>query len=102
MNNFYVWVMSQLLPTGGFNWVDLSEFTPDKIDSYKNCKEGYLLEVIIKYPNGLHDYHNDFPFMCEKMKINSVTKLVPNLQNKMNYILYIKAISQALKHGLIH
>ena len=50
-NNRYDWVMRQLLPTGGFNWVDLSEFTLDKIDSYANCdKEGYLLEVNVKYP----------------------------------------------------
>ena len=26
-----------MLPTVGFNWVDPSEFTPDKIDSYVNC-----------------------------------------------------------------
>ena len=36
-NNLYGWAMSQKLPTGGFKWVDPSEFTPDKIDSYTNC-----------------------------------------------------------------
>ena len=38
--------------------------------------------------------------MCEKMVINKVEKLVPNLSNK-NYIIHIKALNQALKHGLI-
>ena len=37
VNNLYGWAMSQKLPTGGFNWVDASEFTPDKIDRYANC-----------------------------------------------------------------
>ena len=70
--------MSQLLPTGGFNWVDPSEFTPDKIDSYANSdSQGYPLEVDVRYPKELHDPHNDLPFMCEKMKINRVERLVP-------------------------
>ena len=36
-NSLHGWAMSQLLPTGGSEWVDLSEFTADKIDSYANC-----------------------------------------------------------------
>ena len=45
--NLYGLAMDQKLPTGGFSWVDPSEFTtPDKIDSYTNWdSEGYLLEV---------------------------------------------------------
>ena len=75
--------MSQLLPTGGFDWVDPSEFTPKKIDSYTNCdSEGYLSEVDVRYPKELHDLHNNLPFMCEKMKINKVEKLVPDLNDK--------------------
>ena len=63
-NNLYGWAMIQLLPTGRFNWVDLSEFTPDRIDSYANCdREGYLLEVDVKCTKELHDLHNDLPFM---------------------------------------
>ena len=30
-NNLYGWDVIQPLPTGGFNWVDPSEFTPDKL-----------------------------------------------------------------------
>ena len=59
--------MSQLLPTGGFNWVDLSEVMSDKFDSYSNCdNEGYLLGVDVKYPKELHDLRNDLLFMCER------------------------------------
>ena len=39
--------------------------------------------------------------MCEKMKINGVEKLVPNLCNKKNYVIHIRAVNQAIKHGLI-
>ena len=52
-------------------------------------------------PKELHDLHNDLPFMPEKMKINKVKKLVPNLHIKKNYVIHIRALSQALKHGLI-
>ena len=41
--------------------------------------KGYLLEVNVSYPRELLDSHKDLPFMCEKMKINKVEKLVPNL-----------------------
>ena len=39
--------------------------------------------------------------MCEKMEINKVEKLVPNLYDKKSYIIHIQALDQALKHGLI-
>ena len=68
--------MSQLLPTGGFRWVDVSDIS--KLSKGK----GYLLEVDIKYPKELHDLHNDLPFMCEKMEINGVEKLIHNLRDK--------------------
>ena len=68
--------MSQKLPTREFYWVDPSDITPDKIDSYANCdNEVYLLEVDVKYPEEVHNSHNDLPFMCEKMGINKVEKL---------------------------
>ena len=34
------------------------------------------------------------------MKINGVEKLIPKLNNKTNYVVHIKALNQALKHGL--
>ena len=39
--------------------------------------------------------------MCEKMVINKVEKLVSNLHDKENYLIHIRALNQALKHGLI-
>ena len=98
-NNLYRWAMSQLLPTGGFRWVDVK---PNEISKLmRRTDKGYLLEIDVKYLRDLHDPHNDLPFMCERMKINGVEKLVPNLCDKKNYIIYIGALDQALTHGLI-
>ena len=49
---------------------------------------------LTSYPNNLHDLHNDLPFMWER-------KLVLNLNDKKKYIIYVMALDQALKHGLV-
>ena len=98
-NNLYRWAVSQPLPTGGFRWVDIK---PDKISKLaKRKSKGYLLEVDVCYPKELHNSHNDLPFMCERMKINGVEKLIPNLYDKKRYVIHIRALDQALKHGLV-
>ena len=98
-NNLYGWAISQALPTGGFKWVEVEPGEISKLAKLKN--KGYLSEVDIKYPKELHDSHNDLPFMCKKLKINGVEKLAPNLFDKVRYVIHIRALDQALKHGLI-
>ena len=39
--------------------------------------------------------------MCERMVIGRVEKLVPNLYYKKRYAIQIRAVDQALKHGLV-
>ena len=98
-NNLYGWAMSQPVPTGGFRWVDVN---PNEISELATLTDkGYILEVDISYPKELHNPHNDLPFMCERMKINGVEKLVPNLKDKKNYVIHIQALSQALQQRLI-
>ena len=68
----------------------------------ENSLNGYILKVNVKYPNELHDFHNDYPLAPEKLKVNNdmlseysfniasnygikvgeVNKLIPNLSNK--------------------
>ena len=97
-NNLYGWAMSQPLPTGGFKWVDVN---PNEISELATrTDKGYLLEVDVSYPKELHNPHNDLPFMCERMEINGVEKLVPNLRDKKNYVIHIQALNQVLQHGL--
>ena len=103
-NNLYGWVMSQPLPTGGFGWVEIrKDWNPNKIVEELSAKIdcGYLLEVDVRYPKEQHDYHSDLPFMCAKMKINGVEKLVPNLYYKKKYVIHVKASAQAVDHGLV-
>ena len=97
-NNLYGWAMSQPLPTGGFKWVDVN---PNEIsDLATRTDKGYILEVDVSYLKELHNQHNDLPFMCGRMEINRVEKLVPNLRDKRNYVIHIQALNQALQHGL--
>ena len=97
-NSLYGWAMSQPLPTGGFKWVDVNS---NKISELATrTDKGYVLEVDVSYPKELHNPHNDLPFMCERMEINGVEKLVPNLRDKKNYVIHIQALNQALQHGL--
>ena len=58
-----------------------------KFESRNNISVNYILEVDVSYPKELHNQHNDLPFMCERMEINGVEKLVPNLRDKKNYTL---------------
>ena len=95
-NNLYGWAMSQPLPTGGFEWVDVN---PNEISELATrTDKGYTLEVDVSYPKDLHDSHNGLPFMCERMEINGAEKLVPNLRDKKSYVIHIQAFNQALQH----
>ena len=97
-NNLYGWAMSQPLPIGGFKWVDVN---PNEISELATrTDKGYILEVDVSYPKDLHDSHNDLPFLCVRMEINGVEKLVPNLRDKKNYVIHIQTLNQALRHGL--
>ena len=104
-NNLYGWVMSQALPTGEFRSIDVKEEDPkeliEKLVNNSKLKYGYLLGVDVDYPKELHNSHNDLPFLCKKIKVNGVEKLVPNLFNKEKYVIHIKALKQALDHGLV-
>ena len=102
-NNLYGWAMSQPLPTGGFKCVKVSsnegQAWVNELTNHSDC--GYLLEVDVAYPCELHNYHNDLPFMCSRMRIGGVEKLVPNLYYKKRYIIHIRALKQVLDHGLV-
>ena len=67
VNNLYGCAMSQPLPTGDFEWVNVNPSEIDKLVASIN--KGYILEVDIRYLRELHDSHNELLFMCERMKI---------------------------------
>ena len=101
-NNLYGWAMSQKLPVNGFKWVnDISGINEEFIKNYdENNDKVYILEVDVKYPKKLHDFHSDLPFLPKRMEIDKCNKLACNLSNKKQYVVHIKSLKQALNHEL--
>ena len=67
----------------------------------ENSDRGYFLKVDVEYPKEIFNLHKDLPFLPEKKKIEKCNKLVCNMQDKENYVVHIRALEQALNHGLI-
>ena len=103
VNNSYRWKMSQKLPVNDFQWVEgVSEYNEDFIKSYNDeSDEGYFLEVDVQCSENLLNFHNDLPFLSERMKTEKVEKLVSNLHDKTEYVIHIRNLKQELKHGLV-
>ena len=81
---------------------DTSQFNKDFIKSYnEESDEGYFLKVDVQYPEKLRELHNDLPFLPEGMKIEKVEKLVTNLYGRIEYVIHIRNLKQALNHRLI-
>ena len=101
-NNLYGWAMSQKLPVNGFKWVnDISGINEEFIKNYdENNDKLYILEVDVKYPKKLHDFHSDLPFLPKRMEIDKCNKLACNLRNKKQYVVHVKSLKQALNHEL--
>ena len=76
--------MSPKLPVNNFEWIkDTFQFNEDFIKNYNGeSDEGYFLEVDVQYHEKLNDFHDDLPFLPERMKIEKVKKFVPNLYDK--------------------
>jgi hypothetical protein len=108
MNNLYGGAMRKFLPVGNFKWDEnLSKYTTEFIlNMPEDGFEGATLMVDMEYPKELHDKHNDYPFAPERMTVTTdmysphnikltelagnkpkdSMKLVPNLNNKSNYV----------------
>ena len=94
--------MSQILPVNGLEWVEnVSKFNEDFIKKYdENSNTGYFLEVETEYPKSLFHSHKDFPFLSERKKIEKVEKLICSIEDKEKYVIHIRALKQALNHGI--
>ena len=94
--------MSQKLPVNGFKGVnDLSQFKQSFIKNYdENSDIGYFLEVDIDCPKELFNFYKDLPFLPKRKKVKKVEKLICSIEDKNNYVIQIRALKQALNHGL--
>ena len=111
--------MSEYLPYEGFKWLkNVDQFDVMSID--KKSLTWYLLEVNLEYHNELHELHNDYPLVPEKLAVSSdmfskycnkiadkyeiricdVKKLIPNLGNKTNYVLHHRNLQLYLSLGM--
>ena len=103
VNNLSGRAMSQKLPVGSFMWLkDVSKIDEEFIKNYDNDSSiGFILEVDIEYPEELHDLHTDLPLLPEKKKnYNKHKKLVCTLYDKINYVVHIRNLKQALEDSL--
>ena len=120
-NNLYGWAMSQYLPTGNFKWMTDKEISKIDLGKYKaDGKKGLILEVDLEYPQELHDIHNDYPVTPEKVKVSNnmlsayrkeiaekynisiglVSKLIPTLRDKKEYVLHYRNLQLYLDLSL--
>ena len=65
-----------------------------------NSNKGYFLEVDIDYPQELFNLHKDLSFLPERNKVEKVEKLICSIEDKKKYVIHIRALKQALNHGL--
>lgn len=90
-NNLYGWAMSRPLPTHDFKWM-----VPDELERWRDVP--CILEVDLEYP---HDLHNDYPLAPERVVIDGVEKLIPNLHNKVKYVVHHEALKTYVRLGLV-
>ena len=79
---------------------DTSQINEDFIKNYnEEIDERYFLEVDVQYLEKLHEIHYDLTFLPERMKIKKVEKLLANLHDKTEYVIYIRNLKQTLEQA---
>ena len=49
---------------------NVSKFNEKILESFdENSDRGYIPEVDVEYPKRFHNFHNDLPFLPERIKI---------------------------------
>ena len=68
----YGWSLSEYLPYEEFNWLkNVDKFDVNSINEKSDT--GYFLEVDLKYPDELHESHDDYPLALEKLAVTNDT-----------------------------
>ena len=118
-NNLYGWVMIQ--PVSDFKILSEKEINRFDLDSIsENSSAGYILAGHLKYSEELHNLHNDYPLCPENIeisldmlsrycndignkygiKVGVVKKLIPNLDNKVKYVVHYRNLQYYLSLGI--
>ena len=72
--------------------------TDDELDDWKHLS--CILEVDLENPKDLYNLHKDYPLAPERDKIRNVEKLIPNLNNKTNYVVHYENLKLYESLGL--
>ncbi|KAL6429482.1 hypothetical protein ACFW04_008266 [Cataglyphis niger] len=101
VNNLYGWAMCQSLPYEDFRWVE-NVTSIDLMSVMPDSPIGYIVEVDLAYPPGLHDSHADFPFCPTRDKPPGKRrdKLLATLRDKRRYVTHYLNLQQCVRHGL--
>jgi len=91
--------MSKPLPVRDFEWMSECEIENWERFSEQEVK-GCILEIDPDYPQELHDLHNEYPLAPERLIINKVEKLIPNLNDKTKYVFHHTNLKQYLSLGM--
>ena len=107
----YGWAVSEYLPYTGFKWLkNVDEFDINLIREKSPIV--YFLEVDLEYSDELHELHNDYPLVPQKLpvssdmlsnyckknadkyetKVGDVKKLILNLGNKTNFVVHYRTL----------
>ena len=94
--------MIEKLPVNGFKWVKkISKFNERFIKSYnENSDIRYFLKQMQSIQNKCLIFIKIYDFY-QREKIDKLKKLVCGIENKEKYVIHIRALKQALNHGLI-
>ena len=123
-NNQYGMAMRDYLPTKGFEWVPLETLSPEFWTEFVLAQkdeqdDGYMFEVDMRYPEHLHNSHDDYPLAPEHLNIQREMlstyqknladdlgvkvggeKLCLTLNDKKHYICHYRNLKLYLEKGL--
>ena len=60
--------MFSYLPTSVFKWIASKNFDSNK---HNNSSKGCILKVYLENPKELHELHNDYPLVPDKIEIKT-------------------------------
>ena len=76
------------------------KFDEDFKKSYdEDSDKRYILEVDVEYPKNLLNVDGDLLFLAERKLKNAISLF--NINGKENYVVHMRALKQALNHGLM-
>ena len=83
-NNLNGWAMTQYLSFSGYRWLNQKKIDKLLLNSVnENSSDGYILEVGLEYPDGLHELHNDYSLAASlKLVIIWCQNISFNIANK--------------------